>query len=59
MLYGSSTNMEAAQTQYVKAYQERFGKAFKAAHEHPVNLSEEGEKVKEEYENKKKKPVNI
>ncbi len=59
MLYGSSHNMEAAQSQYMKAYQEEFSRIFSKAHEFPHSLCEEGEKEKEELENVKKKPVVI
>lgn len=59
MIYGSSFNMEAAQKQHLKAYPEKFAKLFKNAHEHPLQLSEEGEKAKEKLENSKKKPVII
>ncbi len=57
MLYGSSNNMEAAQNQFMKAYQEIYGKDFKDAHEFPLSLSEEGEKVKENLDSLNKKQV--
>jgi hypothetical protein len=58
MLYGSSNNMEAAQTQYLRAYSEML-KEFKDSHEYPLALSEEAEKAKEEIENANKKPVSL
>lgn len=59
MLYGSSHNMETAQTQYLRAYQEKITKPFKGAHDYPAQLNEEAEKVKQEYENRNKKPPQI
>ncbi len=57
MLYGSSNNMEAAQNQFMKAYQEIYGKDYKDAHEFPLSLSEEGEKVKDNLDSLSKKQV--
>ncbi len=57
MLYGSSHNMEAAQSQYMKAYSEVISKPFSKAHDFPHTLSEEGEKEKEELEKINRKPV--
>jgi hypothetical protein len=57
MLYGSSHNMEAAQSQYMKAYCEFISRPFSKAHDFPHTLSEEGEKEKEELEKMNRKPV--
>jgi len=57
MLYGSSVNMESAQSQYMRAYQELFAKVFEGNHETPAVLSEDGEKAKKEWENRDVKPV--
>jgi hypothetical protein len=59
MLYGSSLNMEAAQSQYYKAYTATIPKQNPESHEHPCSLSEEAEKEKQSYENSKIVPVFI
>lgn len=59
MLYGSSINMEAAQTQYIKAFKEFFSRPYKKLHDFPHSLSEEGEKAKEELDKLNQKPVNF
>lgn len=60
MLYGSSSNLEAAQKQYHKAYSEIFeARRFKGEHEHPLALSEDAEKMKEENEGDNKKVPHL
>jgi hypothetical protein len=60
MLYGSSSNLEAAQKQYLKAYSELFEtRRFKGEHEHPLALSEEAEKMKEDAEGDNKKAPHL
>lgn len=59
LLYGSSTNIEAAQLQYIKAYESFLPKQNKDSHEHPINLSEEGEKAKASLNPEEKKKVRI
>jgi len=46
MLYGSSCNMEAAQSQYIKAYSSLLPKQCSTMHEHPASLSDDAEKEK-------------
>ena len=57
MLYGSSLNLEAAQNQYMKAYQGLFKPSTKL-HGFPVDLSDEGTQHREDLENAKTKPVS-
>jgi hypothetical protein len=57
MLYGSSMNIEAAQSQYCKAYTGSIPKQNPDAHDHPSSLSEAAEKEKQAYDNSKIVPV--
>lgn len=59
MLYGSSTNLEAAQIQYIKAYAGDLPKPSPNCHDFPLNMSEMAEKVKEDVENSKRKQVYL
>jgi hypothetical protein len=58
MLYGSSLNMEAAQSQYIKAYTNSIPRQNLDAHDHPCSLSEEAEKERQAYEQSKLVPVS-
>ena len=57
MLYVSIMNMEAAQSQYIKAYMNSIPRQNPESHDHPCSLSEEAEKEKQAYENSKIVPV--
>lgn len=59
MLYGSSINLEAAQTQFKKAYRGTQAKNPRRVdfNDSPATLGEEAEKHKSEYERSKIKPV--
>ncbi len=57
MIYGSSINMQAAQTQWYRAYYTNLPKKSPDAHEFPHDLPDEAEKERSAYENSKLPPV--
>jgi hypothetical protein len=59
MLYGSSINMQATQTQWYKSYISTIPKKNSDAHDFPHDLPEEAEKERIALENSKMAPVNF
>jgi len=59
MLYGSSCSMEAAQSQYIRAYTEMLPKQSDMMHDHPTSLTDEAEKEKAILNAPPKEAVNL
>lgn len=57
MLYGSSKNLEIAQKQFYKVSEGQYPTNKKIIHEHPMDVPEMAQKIKEDYEKKNQKPV--
>ena len=59
MLYGSSKNLDVAQKQFCKTTEGIEPRNKKFSHEHPMDIPEMAQKIKDENEKKTQKPVRI